>query len=96
MINVRVELHGMFREYGKDKVYSIQLKENSTFNHLMLKLSEVLGERFKNEVYCQMGSNEHLKQLVFLNNKNVFLLGGKDALLKDGDCILFLPPMGGG
>lgn len=96
MIKVKVSMHGIFKEYGEQKEFLVELQEGAEFRILMEKLIEILGERFKREVYVEMEYNENLHRLVFLNNKNLFVIGGMKNILKDGDHIMFLPPMAGG
>lgn len=96
MIRVNVVMHGIFREYGIEKEYKIELEEGSTFEILMQKLTDRLSQRFRLEVYEEMETNKCLHNLIFLNNRNLFVAGGMKKVLEDGDCISFVPPMAGG
>lgn len=96
MIKVTVRMYGIFKQYGNKKEYRFEFRDGSTFEDLVLEMADLLGESFKKEVYEEIGENKNLHKLVFINNQNLFMTGGMERILKDGDHIMFLPPMAGG
>ena len=64
-------------------------------NGLLDSLSEQMGEAFRQPLYDSQGKPRQYS-LVYHNGKAYRLREASNFSLKDGDLVLFVPPVGGG
>lgn len=90
-ISTYVKLLGGFKEH------KIKLKENSRIKELIDMLIELFGDDLKETLFDGYELRKVKRGIsMFVNGRNIFALDGLDTILKSGDEILILPPIGGG
>ena len=94
-MKVDVKLYTMLREIAGKKSETVALPLKSTVRDLVDLLVERYGEAFSKYIY----NNE--KQIrsfhsYMLNGVNIKRLEGFETMLKEGDVLSILPPVGGG
>ena len=95
-MKVSVRLFTTLRELaGKDEeIFEFEMGSVAV-NDVLERLVKQHGESFKNYLYNEKEIvREHLQILV--NGKSIDLLEELDTLLKEGDEIAIVPPVGGG
>lgn len=69
---------------------TISIKEGAKLLDLIDRLSETYGKEFLSRL--NLGNNH----IILINGQNHEVLGGKEAVLREGDRIVFLPISMGG
>ena len=94
-MNVEVKYYAMLREAAGRKSETLELPDGSSMGDLMNMIVERHGPDFYRYVYDnQKQVRDYLSFM--LNGVNVNSMDGFDTLLKTGDIIAILPPVGGG
>jgi MoaD family protein len=94
---IKIRGYLTFREIIGEREIAITEGEALTVNDLLIRLSEELGQRFREIIYDPQTKilSEHVA--VIINGRSYLNLPGKLAtLLKDGDEVAIFPPMAGG
>jgi MoaD family protein len=92
MIKVKVGVIFTLKEILGGNNHEIELKENSTLNGLLKKLSDCYGEKFKKQLFDPKTGEVKFYRIV-LNGRQCTDL---ETPLNDGDRIDFYPAMAGG
>ena len=91
---VKVRFFASLRELIGKREESVELKEGTNLATLLKEVSERL-ENASRGIYNEKGNiNESLQFLV--NGVDVNSLSGVETLLRNGDVIAIIPPVGGG
>lgn len=81
---------GQLRELTEEPRTAVEIKDNATLMDLMEYLVGAYGTAFRNTA-------DDIKGLrILINGREYTLLGGMETLLKEGDTVVFLPPIAGG
>jgi MoaD family protein len=89
-MNIEVLFFGQFRELTAVNRRTVIVEEGNRLADLIQHLGEEYGETFLQQV-------DNVRSLrILINGREYTLLGGREALLKDGDTVVFLPPIFGG
>ena len=92
---ITVKFFTTLREITGKKEEKIEFSRNTTLESLLKRLSKKYGKEFNDYIYDELNNvRGHLQFLV--NGKSDALNRGKRTLLKDGDQLTILPPVGGG
>jgi molybdopterin converting factor small subunit len=89
-VNVEVLFFGQLRELAAVRQTIVAMNDGARLVDLIEHLGEECGTAFRREV-----SNIQRLQIL-INGQRHTLLGGMEAPLKDGDTVVFLPPIFGG
>ncbi len=93
-MNVRVRFYGMVYDEVGTREWEIELVEDSTVNVLL----SIIVERhpsLSGLVFDEEGVfREYLE--IAVNHKYIVGLDGLETMLKEGDVVLIMPPIGGG
>ncbi len=93
-MNVRVRFYGMVYDEVGTREWEIELVEDSTVNVLL----SIIVERhpsLSGLVFDEEGVfREYLE--IAVNHKDIVGLDGLETMLKEGDVVLIMPPIGGG
>ncbi|HIE13779.1 TPA: MoaD/ThiS family protein [Candidatus Bathyarchaeota archaeon] len=85
----------MMREITGRRVEEVNIEEGATVQDLLENLSKKYGDKFKNRLWETPGIPR--QQIHFLlDGKNIRLLGGLKAKLREGSTLAIIPPLGGG
>lgn len=92
---VEVKFYAMLRETTGTKKEVITFEAKASVGDLINLLVERYGDEFRRYIY------DHGKLIrdyisLMLNGININSLEGLDTLLRDGDVLAILPPVGGG
>ncbi len=94
-LNVTVRFFTTLREITGKKEDQIQLTRPTTVGALLKQLGKKYGKEYDDYVFDELGDvRGHLQVLV--NGQSVTALRGLRTMLKDGDQVAILPPVGGG
>ncbi len=80
--------------YGKDEI-SIELNEGSNLRNVISKIIEESRE-LKNIILDPELKDPRPNTIILVNGKEISVLGGLDAEIKDGDEITIIPVIHGG
>lgn len=93
-MNVRVRFYGMVYDEVGTREWEIELVEDSAVNVLL----SIIVERhpsLSGLVFDEEGVfREYLE--IAVNHKDIVGLDGLETMLKEGDVVLIMPPIGGG
>jgi molybdopterin synthase sulfur carrier subunit len=83
------------RILGKREV-ELSLPENGTLQELLVTMLDTWGDELASRLFKPNTTIPlpHIRLMV--NGQDIAFLNGMDTVLKDGDEILILPPVGGG
>jgi len=90
---IRVGLAGEIREIVGQRELEIET-DNATVFGLIELMMRKYGERFRSAVLDESGKG--LRVIVVKNDREIEFLQGLATPLKDGDRVMFLPPIAGG
>ncbi len=94
-LEVEVKFYAMIREATGKKREVVELPEKSSVGNLMDLLVNRYGGDFKRYVYDdEKRVRDYLSFMI--NGINVNSLEGFETVLKNGDVLAILPPVGGG
>lgn len=94
-MKVTIKFFTSLREITGNKMVIIELKNLISVEQLLSLLFEKYGQEFRDYVYNQEGKVQDFLSFL-VNGKNINNLEGFNTILKDGDIIAILPPVGGG
>lgn len=94
-MNVKIKFFTSLREITGNKMVNLQLKNKISVDQLLFLLLEKYGQEFRDYVYNQEGNVQDFLSFL-INGKNINNLQGFNTVLKEGDIIAILPPVGGG
>ena len=94
-MNVKIKFFTSLREITGNKMVNLQLKNKISVEQLLFLLLEKYGQEFRDYVYNQEGKVQDFLSFL-INGKNINNLQGFNTILKEGDIIAILPPVGGG
>ena len=89
-MNIEAVFFGQLRELTGARERFAKLKEGAR----LVELFEYLGETFGPEFGDKISTVEGLH--IMVNGREHTMLGGNEATLRDGDTVVFLPPIFGG
>ena len=89
-MNVEVLFFGQLRELAAVRQTTFVMKDGARLVDLIEHLGGKYGDAFRHEV----NNVRHLQ--ILINGQQHTFLGGMEAPLKDGDTVVFLPPIFGG
>ena len=94
-MGIRVSFFTTLRKTINKGTEEIEAEGDIAVKELLNRLSERYGPDFTDYVYDEEGKlHTHFQLLV--NGRNIAHLQGLHTLLKSGDAVAFVPPMGGG
>jgi len=94
-MNVKIKFFTSLREVTGTKMVNLHLKKIISVEELLFLLSEKYGQEFREYIYDQDGKVQDFLSFL-VNGKNIHNLQGFNTILKEGDIIAILPPVGGG
>lgn len=94
-MEVEVKFYAMLREATGKKREAVELPEKSSVGDLMDLLVGQYGVEFGRYIYDEKKKVRDYLSFM-LNGINVNSLGGFNTVLRDGDVLAILPPVGGG
>jgi len=94
-MEVEVKFYAMLREIAGKKAERVVLPPKSSVGDLIDLLVERYGDEFARYIY---DSEKQVRNFLsyMLNGVNINSLDRFDTMLKDGDVLALLPPVGGG
>lgn len=96
-MRIEVRVFGDLIEFLGDSKLTIELGEGSKVADLISKMTEVkAGFREKMEVLSRRLGATDYGLTILVNGRNINVLDGPETQLKDGDTVVFLPPVAGG
>lgn len=94
-MKVKVRFFTVLRELTGKRESVLDFPKVVTVGELIEHLAEIHGQKFRSYVYDSKGKiKEHLQFLV--NGYNIDAMNGLETMLKDGDTVAIIPPIGGG
>ena len=94
-LEVKVKFFAMLREIAGKKAEEITLQAKSSVGDLINFLVERYGPEFERYIYnSEKYARNYLSYM--LNGVNINRLDGFNTILKNGDVLALLPPIGGG
>ncbi|MFB0557860.1 MAG: ubiquitin-like small modifier protein 1 [Candidatus Bathyarchaeia archaeon] len=94
-MEVEIKFYAMLREATGKKREVVELPEKSSVGDLMDLLVGQYGVEFGRYIYDEKKQVRDYLSFM-LNGINVNSLGGFNTVLRDGDVLAILPPVGGG
>ena len=95
-MKVKVEYLGMIKNLLNKRVEELELKEGTTLQELLSKLSNLYGTPFKKEVFEPGQKDVKTGFVVTVNGVLMGQLQGVGTVLKNGDHIIVMSLMSGG
>jgi len=94
-LEVELRYYAMVRDAAGKRDETLSLPDGATVKDLINHLIALYGDRFRGYVYDDDG--RPLDYLMFsVNEVDIRSLNGFDTVLRDGDRVLVMPPIGGG
>lgn len=94
-LEIEVRLYAMLREISNKKMERVALPEKSSIRDLLDHMISKYGREFAWYIYdSENQPRSYLSYIV--NGININSLNGFDTILRDGDIVSILPPVGGG
>lgn len=96
-MEVKIRFFTNLREIvgNREETLTFAQGEPVTINFVLQVLSEKYGSRFTDYLYDSTGRPKNFLQFL-VNGISVSTLDGFETILKDGDVLAILPPVGGG
>ncbi len=96
-MKIEVRVFGDLIDFLGGSKLTIELGEGAKVADLISKMAEVkAGFREKMEVLSRRRGATDYGLTMLVNGKNINVLKGLETQLKDGDTVVFLPPVAGG
>jgi len=94
-LEVELRYYAMVRDAAGKRAETLSLPEGSTVRDLITRLVSLYGEKLRGYVYDD--EERILDYLMFsVNEQDIRSLDGYETVLRDGDRVLVMPPIGGG
>jgi molybdopterin synthase sulfur carrier subunit len=94
-LEVKLRYYAMVRDAAGKRAETLSLPEGATVMDLINNLVGLYGDRFRGYVFDDEG--RLLDYLMFsINDADIRSLDGFDTVLRGGDRVLVMPPIGGG
>ena len=94
-MEVELRYYAMVRDAAGKSAETLSLHEGATVKNLIDRLVGLYGDRLRGYLYGEDG--RLLDILMFsINEQDMRSLDGYDTILRDGDRVLVMPPIGGG
>jgi len=94
-LEVELRYYAMVRDAAGKRDETLSLPEGATVMDLINHLISLYGDPFRGYVYDDEG--KLLDYLMFsVNEVDIRSLDGFDTVLRDGDRVFMMPPIGGG
>jgi len=94
-LEVELRYYAMVRDAAGKSAETLSLHEGATVKDLIDRLVGLYGEQLRGYLYDDDGGL--LDILMFsVNEQDIRSLNGYDTVLRDGDRVLVMPPIGGG
>jgi molybdopterin synthase sulfur carrier subunit len=94
-LEVELRYYAMVRDAAGKRAETLSLPGGATVMGLVDRLVGLYGDRFRGYVFDDEG--RLLDYLMFsVNDADIRSLDGFDTVLRDGDRVLVMPPIGGG
>ena len=94
-MEVELRYYAMVRDAAGKRDETMSLPEGATVMDLINHLIGLFGDRFRGYLYDDEG--RLIDYLMFsVNEVDIRSLNGFDTVLRDGDRVLVMPPIGGG
>lgn len=95
-MKIKVKFFALVRELTGKREETVEVDDGSTVRTLLDRLAEEYGAKFQ-EYLFDPGSTKPRGYLQFLvDGRNIVLMQGLDTVLKEGNSLAILPPVGGG
>jgi len=94
-MKVTVKFFTTLREITGKREEEVKSSEDLTINELLEQLSKRHGSQFINYVYDETGNVRSYLQFL-VNGKSITTMRGFKTMLKEGDSVAIIPPVGGG
>lgn len=95
-MTVKVRTIGLLRSLLGRAELDVTLPEGGTVADLLAALAEACGEQVAPHFAEPQTATGHPPLRVMVNGRDIAVLGGRRAVLQDGDEILMLTPIAGG
>lgn len=96
-MKIEVKVFGDFIDFLGGSKLTVELNEGAKVADLISRMAEIkAGFREKMEVLSRRRGATDYGLTILVNGKNINVLNGLDTRLKDGDNVVFLPPVAGG
>lgn len=90
-----MKFFALLKDIVEKWIVNLSMPEGATVGEALQALAKQYGERFRNYVYDEEGGvREHLIYLI--NGESINALRGFETVLREGDSLVILPPIGGG
>ena len=89
-MKIEVLFFGQLRELTEVTKSTAEIKENASLADLTDYLEKAYGADFRNQVSGTRGMR------ILVNGQEYTLLGGMETPLREGDTVVFMPPIFGG
>jgi len=94
-LEVELRYYAMVRDAAGKRAETLSLPEGATVIDLIDRLVGLYGDQLKGYLYD--GDGGLLDYLLFsVNESDIRSLDGYETVLRDGDRVLVMPPIGGG
>jgi molybdopterin synthase sulfur carrier subunit len=94
-MEVELRYYAMVRDAAGKRAETLSLPEGATVMNLIDRLVSLYGEPLRGYLFDEDG--RLLDYLMFsVNEQDIRSLNGYETVLRDGDRILVMPPIGGG
>jgi len=94
-MRINVKFFATLREIVGEWNVELSLPEGTTVDEVLRGLTKQYGERFRNYVYNKKGVI-HDYLIFLINGESIYAAKGFETILKEGDSLIILPPIGGG
>ena len=95
-MTVKVRTIGLLRSLFGRAELDVALPEGGTVADLLASLADAFGEQAASHLVEPKTAAGHPPLRVMVNGRDITVLGGRQAVLQDGDEILVLTPIAGG
>jgi MoaD family protein len=95
-MTVKVRTIGLLRSLFGRAEMDVALPEGGTVADLLASLAKTYGEQVAAHFIEPTQQGGHPPLRVMVNGRDITVLGGRQAVLKDGDELLVLTPIAGG
>jgi molybdopterin synthase sulfur carrier subunit len=95
-LKIRVRYYTTLRELAGSEEEEFELETHSVVGALVETVSEKYGVEAYNYLHVSPGGNLDPAIKFLINGRDIRRLDGFETVLRDGDVVAFIPPIGGG